>query len=479
MHRFSLKTRLIVILAIVLFLAFFVTSVVNYRISKQAVHEEILTSTLPLTTDTIYSEIQSDLIRPTYVSSLMANDTFLKDWTTDGEQDLDKIVRYLREIRDRYGFFTSFFVSAKSRNYYYYDGVLKKISPEDAHDVWFYNFIQSGRDVDLDVDTNQAADNVLTIFINHRVRDADGELLGVTGVGLKMDMVAQMVRSYQERYKRNIFFVDRAGVIQVHADRNMVEAHTLADLPGVSGIAREITEVRAVSRDLGYAHDGRDYLLTARYIPEFDWILVVEQNETLALATARRNLVHTVAVGFVASILVIAVCIFTVNAFQGRLEILAATDFLTGVANRREFEQRFARALIRREARHGELTLILLDIDDFKLLNDRLGHLEGDRVLKDVAAKALSVIRKDDVLARWGGDEFIILTESDTAQAAAVAERLRQAVAETSVSAPGEPEATPLGISCGLAAYRAGDTLDSLIQRADEAMYGAKREKSA
>ncbi len=116
-------------------------------------------------------------MRPLFVSSLMANDTFLKDWAAGGESDISKIERYLGEIQGKYGFFSAFFVSAETGKYYYPGGILKTISPEDDHDVWYYDFVSSGEGHDLDVDSNEAANNILTVFINHRLASDDGKLL--------------------------------------------------------------------------------------------------------------------------------------------------------------------------------------------------------------------------------------------------------------------------------------------------------------
>lgn len=90
----------------------------NYHVSKAAIRESIVASELPLTSDNIYSEIQKDLIRPIFVSSMMASDTFLRDWALAGERDAGQIVKYLREVKVRYGAFTSFFVSERTRTYY-------------------------------------------------------------------------------------------------------------------------------------------------------------------------------------------------------------------------------------------------------------------------------------------------------------------------------------------------------------------------
>ena len=138
MHFFSIRTRLILVLTLILLSGFFITNVISYRASKHQIHSSIVENSLPLARDNIYSEIQRDLARPIFVSSLMANDTFLKDWVRTGEKQTDQIIRYLTEIQEKYGFFSSFFVSDVKNNYYHFKGILKQVHLDDAHDVWYY-----------------------------------------------------------------------------------------------------------------------------------------------------------------------------------------------------------------------------------------------------------------------------------------------------------------------------------------------------
>ncbi len=468
----SIKTKLILILSAILIPAFFATSVFNYHFARESIRQELLESSLPLTMDNIYSEIQQDLVRPIYISSLMASDIFLKDWVLSGERDLSQLQRYLIEIKKKYNFFSTFFVSSASKNYYYHDGILKKISPSDPHDIWYYAFLASGREYELDVDTNEAEDHALTIFINHRVEDDEGRTIGVAGVGLKMGAVAELIASYEKKYNRTIYFVNPDGDIEVHPNENLIGKASIFKLPGIGEAAVQILRNRSASTSLGYDVDDRHFLLTARYIPEFNWFLIVEQDEEESLEAIQANLRRNLIAGAAATLVVIAVCLFTVNLFQTRLEHMAGADPLTGAANRRKFENAYKGAVAPRGSSNGELCLILVDIDDFKEVNDNLGHISGDAVLKAVAEAVRGCIRKGDILARWGGDEFIVLTKNDAEQAKTAAERIRQAVAD--IAPLGDDAAVT--VSCGLARRRPGDTLDALIRRADQAMYRAKRD---
>lgn len=472
MSRLSVKAKLVSALSVILLVAFVATSVVNYRVSRDAVREELLTTGLPLTRDTIHSELRAELMRPLFVSSLMGTDTFLRDWALDGERDTQSVRKYLEEIRNRYGFFTAFFVSEGTRSYYYHGGRLKTISRMDLHDVWYYEFVGGGREFALDVDSNQAAGGTLTLFINHRVEDYRGYLLGVAGVGLNLEEFARIIQGFQSKYHRRITLVDEFGTVQLGPDAARMGKDNIRTMPGISAVAREVLALRGEPANFEYVGPEGTVLLAARHLDDIGWTLLVEQDEASALAVARGNLVRTLVVGVAAWAVILALSVVTVNYFQRRLVHMAATDQLTGAANRWEFEGRFGLA-VSRHARHGEpFSLILFDLDHFKAVNDCLGHLEGDRVLQGVAALIRGIIRPSDLLARWGGDEFMVLAEGGLAEGLAMAERIRQAVAGASFT--GQAECRAVTVSCGVAEYQPGETLDSLTRRADQGAYAAK-----
>lgn len=152
-----------------------------------------------------------------------------------------------------------------------------------------------------------------------------------------------------------------------------------------------------------------------------------------------------------------------------RVEQLAVTDALTGVANRRRFIDE-AEVMLERAKRAGsKLSLLMMDIDQFKEINDKLGHGVGDAVLKVVAETCTEASRSSDVVARIGGDEFaIILPEATMGGVEAVGRRIHERLALSDVIA------TPVTVSIGGAQSVPVDTVDTLLERADAAMYEAK-----
>lgn len=158
---------------------------------------------------------------------------------------------------------------------------------------------------------------------------------------------------------------------------------------------------------------------------------------------------------------------------MGRLEVTARTDLLTGLANRWEIMSRL-HAEAGRTERHGTVFSILLaDLDHFKMVNDTYGHLAGDRILKAIAKTLRSSIRIEDFCGRWGGEEFlIILPETELDHAALVAEKLVATVRKAPVKLDGKKIHITLSIGAGT--FKAGMNIDECINKVDEALYKAK-----
>jgi diguanylate cyclase (GGDEF)-like protein len=152
------------------------------------------------------------------------------------------------------------------------------------------------------------------------------------------------------------------------------------------------------------------------------------------------------------------------------LETQALTDPLTGLGNRRAFGRDIEEAVARSRRTNTPLSLVTLDVDRFKSINDRWGHATGDTALQAVADALRTVVRRSDVVARHGGDEFVVLVEAGPDGARRVAEAIRDEVARISVLPGGPPT-----LSIGLATFPDNaDGVESLMAASDAALYAAK-----
>lgn len=269
------KTRFVVLLTGLLAIGFLLTSLASYWVARDSLLQQLAESTLPLTSDNIYSEIQQDLLRPILISAQMAHDTFVRDWTIEGETNPDRMIRFLAEIKERNGTVSSFFVSTRTQNYYHAEGLLRKVNPNNPDDAWYFAALDTPADYEINVDWDTADRTRLTIFINHKVRDFSGQLLGITGVGLSMDRVKAVLKDYRARYGRDVLFVNDTGKITLHAD-SFDGPERLQDWPALKSVATKILTNPSTSLTLTDS-DGFPVYVNTRLVPEFGWHLLVVQ----------------------------------------------------------------------------------------------------------------------------------------------------------------------------------------------------------
>lgn len=164
---------------------------------------------------------------------------------------------------------------------------------------------------------------------------------------------------------------------------------------------------------------------------------------------------------------------------EKELKNLASTDPLTGAKNRRSFLHLFEQEVLRFKRYGHSFGLIMLDIDHFKKINDTFGHDIGDKVLKNLAAESLGVLRDSDIFGRWGGEEFIaFLPETNIHESSMIAERLRSKLSRIEVS-DRKGRLVTITVSIGLRVVTSGETdvlVDEVIREADDALYMAKKE---
>jgi diguanylate cyclase (GGDEF)-like protein/hemerythrin-like metal-binding protein len=228
--------------------------------------------------------------------------------------------------------------------------------------------------------------------------------------------------------------------------------------------------------------EGERTIAVRRPIPGFDWSLVVLKRE--------RTHVANRLLGIVITLLLCAVVLTYFVAMQRQLgaeshitvkrheaEVRARdlarqadTDALTGVLNRHGFNTMISRELARARRHTQPLAVVILDIDHFKQVNDRHGHAAGDQVLEGLARILESHVRESDLVARWGGEEFVVIAPMTGIDGAAnLAEKIRALLESTDLGPEG-----PVTASFGVAELKPDDTVEALLHRADEALYRAK-----
>jgi len=322
--------RFFILLTLLLIAGFSATSWISYRVSYQTLRNQIITNELPLTSDNIYSEIQRDLLSPVFIASLMANDSFLRNWVINGEKDPEHMIQFLSETQRKYNTFTSFFVSERTRRYYQSEGILKTVREGDQQDSWYFRVRRMKTDHEINVDPDQAHQYAMAIFVNHKVFDFNGNYIGATGVGLQVTDVKKIIETYHTKFARIVYFISPDGKIVLSTDGT--DGKKLGELPGLSSIATQILD-SGTSSSLEYKIDGKTFYANSRYIPELNWILVVSKSDEYAL----RNILHSLLLNLVLcgliTIVVIALVYFIVNSYRSKLREMLSTELDLKVRN--------------------------------------------------------------------------------------------------------------------------------------------------
>lgn len=467
------KRVLVATVTSLLLFGFLATSLASYFVSRQSLRDAVIETELPLTSDNIYSEIQKDLIQPIIISSVMATDTFLRDWVLDGEKDPERMKQYLHAIKNRYNAFTSFFVSERSRIYYHAEGILKQVDENESRDEWYFRVRDMILPYEINVDPDLANQDAMTIFINYRVMDYSGNFLGASGIGLTVNAVRTLIDDYQSRFGRTVYFSDENGRIVLVGADNSVPENEIGQRGNLGSLHAQWS--RRQTRTFEYDYRRSTRFLNVRFIPELGWYLLVEKEADRDIAQIRRALYINLLICVVITALVLLATWLSISRYQRRLEAMATTDKLTGLASRHAYDILIDQAM--RDARrlNQPLSVVMVDADRFKPINDQAGHLAGDRVLIGIANAIRASLRSSDLICRWGGDEFlVVLRNCDLFNAERLGETIRQTVESAAFTFSGD--AIPVTVSVGIAVLRADDDADSFIGRADVALYQAKQD---
>lgn len=446
-------------------------SLSNYYVSLRATQTQIKTQSLPLSVDNIYTEIQKNIIEPSIIASMMSHDTFLVDWLQNNETDTQKIQSYLENIKNKYGTTVAFLVSKNSLNYYTQDGVIKKIKKGERDDEWYYRFKELGENYEINLDWNQHISKNMIMFINYKIFDKEYHFLGATGVGLEISYIDEMLHMFKEKYKLNVSFVSKNGEL------------LLSDYAGYEGV-KNIYEIKELAlykssllsktnKMIEYKKNGSAYILNTKFIPEINTFILVEANLDEFTQETKNVFYFNLGISLLLTLFIAVILIVLIKGFHKKLEELAGIDPLTLLDNRRNFSQKLQSAMLL-SLRNGQtLSLLFIDIDDFKNINDSLGHKVGDLVLQNFAHILKSHIRQSDLCARLGGEEFVIVFIDATIEDAfMIADNLKERVSRDNTMQLLLTQA--LTLSAGLTQMRADDTIDTLISRADSGMYKAK-----
>ncbi|HWR22947.1 MAG TPA: diguanylate cyclase [Feifaniaceae bacterium] len=464
------KIRINLLICTIILLGFAAVGFANYR-SYSGIIKEDIGNISKLTTTNIYAQIRNELARPIVVSLTMANDSFLKAWLLAeshgnfAEAHQDKLTEYLAELKSQYGYDIAFVVSENSRRYYYHGGLNKVVSRKNEHDDWYYQFLNKDKPYDLDIDTDEVNQDQLTVFINCRITDESGKLMGVTGVGLRLNRVQALLQSFEEQFGLKTALFNKEGVVQVSTDTDEIYSANVFDIPTLGANRQDILAHREL-RSFAYQDDRSGGYMITQYIEDMDWFLLVIKETSVLRRTQNAQMVNDLIIFALVVVCVLFIVDRLIRRNEQRLSAMAKTDPLTGLCNRRGFNDALNDALA--ASRGKPFYLFIFDIDDFKEINDTYGHLAGDQIIVRVGRLAREAFA-DASVARWGGDEFAGFCVGEREEVLTLVNNFFDLVRVDE-----ELKSYCVTVCFGITECKAGDSANTLLFRADRALYQAK-----
>ncbi|NOR57434.1 MAG: diguanylate cyclase, partial [Sulfurimonas sp.] len=355
--------KIIIVITTLLVILSVTISMANYMVSLKSTQTHLKTQSLPLSIDNIYTEIQKHLIEPYLVSSMMAHDTFVKDWILNDEKSAHKIAKYLESIKNKYEMLTAFLVSEKSQKYYTHNGFLEDIKKDNPTNKWYFDFKDSPKSHEINLDFNDNFTNTLIMFINFKIYDDNYNFIGSTGIGLEISYIDEMLRMFKKNYHLNVYFLNEDGkIVLTRQDKNAPQH--IDDMPEL-----KIYKDKIISKDtdiIEYEKNDEEYILKTKYIPELDIYLVVEAKLNDFAKEATQVFYINLALSLSFTLIFAIIIMFILRKYHRKLERLADFDSLTQIPNRRNFNKQFNQFLALHKRDERPICLVFMDIDDFK-----------------------------------------------------------------------------------------------------------------
>ena len=291
----NIPKMIIIMVAIASILSISITCLIVKEVISR--HDEEM---IKVIASDVHDDVRNELLKNVAIARSMANDLFLHEnlktehlRTEDEETQIMK--KYLSLMRDRVNCSSAFLASENSKNYWQATGLVKKLDlKNDPHDVWYSDVINKNVDYMLNVDTDEADNMSLGVFVNTRIKDSEGNLLGVCGVGVKMTALQQLFEDDERAYKIKINLVDRNGLVQIDTESGNIENTNLKNI-----ISYNKTEQFVLNKI-----DDK-YIIT-KYMPAFDWYLVIQRNGDNMQSTF-SNVIFYMSIGFLIALIALLV----------------------------------------------------------------------------------------------------------------------------------------------------------------------------
>jgi diguanylate cyclase (GGDEF)-like protein len=410
--------------------------------------------------------IVEQLMQPLHISQTLAKAKELEDLMRNPLNNEDQIFATLKRLNQEFSL--NFFIASEiSRIQYNSEG--KKIELTEDKVDWYFRYKAQPEDAMADIGQWQNPQ----FYIDLKIYDDEGNFLGVFGVGKSLDAFTHVFNEYKKTYGYDFIFVDQNKDITLTSDPELlvkgVTFKNLTDLPWFQALKPE--QQQTSLNNLLLQINGQEALIAELNIQPFDW--------TLYIITPLQSRKTEISRGFIISIVILLAVIFglflliynLLYYFKKDIQKIRQIDILTELANRNNIALKFEELMYEKES----VSLVLIDLDNFKPINETHGRKAGDIVLRQVAQMLLSNIRDTDILGRWGGKEFIVLMpDTGPHEAAELCQELCKRLATTTITTG--TTSIQITASFGISFTATPRNLSEVVSVADDALFSAKRD---
>ncbi|WP_158966348.1 sensor domain-containing diguanylate cyclase [Paraglaciecola sp. L3A3] len=410
--------------------------------------------------------IVEQLMQPLHISQTLAKARELKELMNHPQGKEDEIFAMLARLNKEFDL--NFFIASEiSRIQYNSTGRRIELNEEKVN--WYFRYKEQPEKAMADIGQWQNPQ----FYIDLKIYNENDEFLGVFGVGKSLNGFTEIFSEYKKAYGYDFIFVDQNKDITLTSDPELlvqgITFKNLTDLPWFQALNE--TQQASSLNNLLLDVDGKESLIAELNIQPFDW--------TLYLITPLESRQTEISRGFIISVVTLLAIIFglflliynLLYYFKKDMQKIKQIDILTELSNRSNMTLKFEELMYEQQS----VSLVLIDLDNFKPINDTHGRKAGDIVLRQIAQMLQSEVRESDFLGRWGGEEFILLMpNTGPHEAVEICQGLCHKLAAMTITTGST--SIQMTASFGVSFTAIQRPMSEVISAADDALFVAKRE---
>ncbi len=411
----------------------------------------------------VFKLVRDELLRPLYISETFASSIDSTIEMAAAEIDEEALLRQLKKMEADLDLM--FFVaSERTRKQYFSNGTTLDLVEGEV--AWYFEAKEA--ELDFMADLGQVGD--VHLFFDVKMYGPNREFLGYVGVGKPIKLFLDTFDRYKALYGYDFLFVN---------DKNEIILTSLPDLVVTDAYIPTLESLEGFRSDVsGPSYDSeivqvqeKDFLISEYGIEELGWRLLL----LVPLQARQAQITRTFLTNSLAAVVIVLLLAgafwYVLLLYKGNIRRKLELDQLTGLPNRGYLQRRFDQ--LRQTG--ADICAIIIDLDHFKSINDQYGHDAGDRVLKAAADVFRQQMRDEDIISRWGGEEFVMLIPAASIEMGeSVAERARRNLESMEVEV--RQDRLSISASFGVAFGSTRDeTLSEILARADDVLYQAKQ----